>query len=145
MKESLTEVVVRAPLARRRNFINNLLIFSFNKLYIGTTDQIVGEPPKLENFLGGGRNTTCTGSGEIGSSGELGSIAAEFLSGFPTDHQQLDSGGGLDMVTATAVPEAETRKMPETFGQRTSIYRGVTRYYIFQYSTRPHVCTYRVV
>jgi hypothetical protein len=98
---------------------------------------VLGGPPKLENFLGGGSSTTCPVSEEIrGSSGELGSIAAEFLSCFPTEQQ--DSGSGLDMVTAAAVPETETRKLPETFGQRTSIYRGVTRYYIFSVV---HDCT----
>ncbi|KAF3329651.1 AP2-like ethylene-responsive transcription factor AIL5 isoform X1 [Carex littledalei] len=92
----------------------------------GTPDQVVGEQPKLEDFLGGGSSTTCAGAEEIGGCGELGSIAAEFFTGLPTEPQ--DSGGGLDMVTAAAVPETETRKMPDTFGQRTSIYRGVTRH-----------------
>ncbi|KAJ4748014.1 AP2-like ethylene-responsive transcription factor AIL5 [Rhynchospora pubera] len=92
----------------------------------GTADQEVSKAPQLEDFLGGGSSTNCASAEDIGGGAELGSIAAEFLCGFPTESQ--DSGSGLDMVTAATVPETETRKMSETFGQRTSIYRGVTRH-----------------
>ncbi|XP_059286468.1 AP2-like ethylene-responsive transcription factor AIL5 [Lycium ferocissimum] len=91
-------------------------------------------PPKLENFLGGsssGSNnevclfstpsatTTNATSCEYGS--ELKSIAASFLRTFSADHNDANK-------LLAVVPETPTKKAVETFGQRTSIYRGVTRH-----------------
>ncbi|PSS04281.1 AP2-like ethylene-responsive transcription factor [Actinidia chinensis var. chinensis] len=83
--------------------------------------------PKLENFLGGGgAEDVCQFTGttpatnvsqtEIYDS-ELKTIAASFLRAFSTE--QAD---GQKML---AVP---SKKPVDTFGQRTSIYRGVTRH-----------------
>ncbi|XP_073001791.1 AP2-like ethylene-responsive transcription factor AIL5 [Typha latifolia] len=79
------------------------------------------EEPKLEDFLGGGGG----GGGEQEAFGsELGSIAAGFLRGFPGE-----KNGTSDVTIASAAEvAAEEPRRSETFGQRTSIYRGVTRH-----------------
>lgn len=51
---------------------------------------------------------------------DLKSIAAGFLRGAPPAEQEAD-------VAKAVVPATEQRKAVDTFGQRTSIYRGVTR------------------
>ncbi|XP_051120463.1 AP2-like ethylene-responsive transcription factor AIL5 [Andrographis paniculata] len=89
-----------------------------------------GGCPKLEDFLGAaGISSGNEGSAADGFAGlssmpgvdiyddsELKTIAAGFLSGFSTDKSRHP---------ATAAP---VKKSVETFGQRTSIFRGVTRH-----------------
>lgn len=88
-------------------------------------------PPKFEDFLGGSSSSsnsevylftpsaaTTTTTCEYGS--ELKNIAASFLHSFSADHKDSDQKQ-LAVVTPP-------KKAVETFGQRTSIYRGVTRH-----------------
>ncbi|KVI01409.1 AP2/ERF domain-containing protein [Cynara cardunculus var. scolymus] len=112
---------------------------------------LTGGSPKLEDFLGGCGSAASSGSGpdvchfpdESQSSmqphdaasiydSDLKTIAATFLRGFSTDnhhhlHQQL-------AVAPTPTPPPPPQDNPpakkaiDTFGQRTSIYRGVTRW-----------------
>ncbi|KAF0890697.1 hypothetical protein E2562_004201 [Oryza meyeriana var. granulata] len=104
-------------------------------------------PPKLEDFLGGGGNG---GSGTGGSvsgpvqtaaaaelyESELKFIAAGFLSGAagtapvpapPAALEQTDEKQ-LALAQAAVAPAPEQKKAVDSFGQRTSIYRGVTRH-----------------
>lgn len=97
---------------------------------LGDQEGTVDETPKMEDFLGG------VGSGAAGTTavdqigcGELGSIAAGFLHqysapGMPENH------GAVTVAAATTdlVESDQARRPAETFGQRTSIYRGVTRH-----------------
>ncbi|KAH8505166.1 hypothetical protein H0E87_012424 [Populus deltoides] len=110
--------------------------------------------PKLEDFLGGCTSTspsqtpqqqplcgqfstetpvttTATTLSDSTSSeiydSELKTIAASFLRGFAsTDHQKIDSTQKHQQLLVQA--EHAPKKTVETFGQRTSIYRGVTRH-----------------
>ncbi|KAF9613866.1 hypothetical protein IFM89_012414 [Coptis chinensis] len=112
--------------------------------------------PKLEDFLGGGgatnaNNTTITttttslGMGRFSSEhhsnnntgvyeSELKTIAASFLRGYSTSMNgnnmtSMDNNNNTAMVpVAAAAPVDSSKKALETFGQRTSIYRGVTRH-----------------
>ncbi|XP_016488068.1 AP2-like ethylene-responsive transcription factor AIL5 isoform X3 [Nicotiana tabacum] len=93
-------------------------------------------PPKLEDFLGGtssitaaatevcwenpATTTTTTSLCEYGS--ELKTIAASFLRSFSADQNNSQN----KQLAVVALPPA--KKAVETFGQRTSIYRGVTRH-----------------
>ncbi|KAG1326424.1 AP2-like ethylene-responsive transcription factor AIL5 [Cocos nucifera] len=83
--------------------------------------------PKLEDFLGGcGEPRGRYSGGEAGDAAgiydsELKHIAAGYLQGLPPAEHQ-------DSEMAKVVAPAESRKAVETFGQRTSIYRGVTRH-----------------
>ncbi|RWV81454.1 hypothetical protein GW17_00057121 [Ensete ventricosum] len=82
--------------------------------------------PKLEDFLGGplGRyssaeDAACPAEGVYDS--DLKTIAAGCLRGLPVEQQEPQSA-------KEAAPPVESRKTTaDTFGQRTSIYRGVTR------------------
>ncbi|URE38461.1 AP2 [Musa troglodytarum] len=82
--------------------------------------------PKLEDFLGGpmGRysdaeDAACPAEGVYDS--DLKTIAAGLLRGLPVEQQELRSA-------KEAAPPVESRKITaDSFGQRTSIYRGVTR------------------
>ncbi|KAF7098370.1 hypothetical protein CFC21_100117 [Triticum aestivum] len=90
----------------------------------------VDEAPKMEDFLGGvgGAGTTSTA---VVDHGELGSIAAGFLHRYPAHDGTLDQNSGAVTVAAATMEVAESdqaRRPAETFGQRTSIYRGVTRH-----------------
>ncbi|KAA8535600.1 hypothetical protein F0562_030603 [Nyssa sinensis] len=92
--------------------------------------------PKLEDFLGGcgssatGVSDVCQFTCETPTTvseteiydSELKTIAASFLRGFSTE--QTDNQRQLAM----APPDPATKKAVDTFGQRTSIYRGVTRH-----------------
>ncbi|XP_020871747.1 AP2-like ethylene-responsive transcription factor AIL5 [Arabidopsis lyrata subsp. lyrata] len=110
--------------------------------------------PKLENFLGGGATTTTTRSmqqvqslgGVVFSSdlqpplhppsaaeiydSELKSIAASFLGNYSGGHSSEVSSVHKQQQNPLAVSEASPtpKKNVESFGQRTSIYRGVTRH-----------------
>ncbi|KAJ6923485.1 hypothetical protein NC652_016958 [Populus alba x Populus x berolinensis] len=109
--------------------------------------------PKLEDFLGGCTSTspsqtpqqqplcgqfstetpvttTATTLSDSTSSeiydSELKTIAASFLRGFAsTDHKKIDSTQKHQLLVQA---EHAPKKSVETFGQRTSIYRGVTRH-----------------
>ncbi|KAK6159079.1 hypothetical protein DH2020_006393 [Rehmannia glutinosa] len=86
-----------------------------------------GGRPKLEDFLGGpgvaqpqeGINMSDV---EIYDDSELKTITAGFLGAFSTDDAQKQ-------LPVVAPPP---KKAVETFGQRTSIFRGVTRYQIMR-------------
>uniref|UniRef100_M1B2U9 AP2 domain-containing transcription factor n=1 Tax=Solanum tuberosum TaxID=4113 RepID=M1B2U9_SOLTU len=72
--------------------------------------------PKLENLLGSSYcESNTTTSCEYGS--ELKRIAATFLPTFTDDHKDK-----LPLIVT------QPKKPHESFGQRTSIYRGVTRH-----------------
>ncbi|TKW24173.1 hypothetical protein SEVIR_3G034600v4 [Setaria viridis] len=98
-------------------------------------------PPKLEDFLGGG----AAGGGPVPGAetaaaemydSELKFIAAGFLpSGAagaaapsPSPVSSLDQADPKLALPAAAAPAPEQRKAVDSFGQRTSIYRGVTRH-----------------
>ncbi|RRT50816.1 hypothetical protein B296_00051494 [Ensete ventricosum] len=85
---------------------------------------LAGMGPKLEDFLGGPLGRYSGGDDAPGAEGvydsDLKTIAAGFLRGHPAEQQELQAA-------KEAAPPAESRKAAETFGQRTSIYRGVTR------------------
>ncbi|XP_040381169.1 AP2-like ethylene-responsive transcription factor AIL5 [Oryza brachyantha] len=88
------------------------------------------DAPKMEDFLGGvgggggGAAPVAAPEDQVGC-GELGSIAAGFLRRYPT----TENAGGVTIAMATDAVEADPARRPaETFGQRTSIYRGVTRH-----------------
>lgn len=109
--------------------------------------------PKLENFLGGGATTTTTSpmqqvqslGGVVYSSdlqlplhppsaaeiydSELKSIAASFLGNYSGGHSSEVSSVHKQQQNPLVVSEASLtpKKNVESFGQRTSIYRGVTR------------------
>lgn len=92
---------------------------------------ISGADPKLEDFLGGSGSGGATqfnvgtqvlvADSEIYDS-ELKTIAASFLRGFSGE-----SSANQKQLTAVAQPEPPAKRPVENFGQRTSIYRGVTR------------------
>ncbi|KAL1217480.1 AP2-like ethylene-responsive transcription factor AIL5 [Cardamine amara subsp. amara] len=110
--------------------------------------------PKLENFLGGGATTTTTRpmqqtqslGGVVFSSdlqpplhppsdaefydSELKSIAASFLGNYSGRHSSEVSSVHKQQQNPLAVSEVSPtpKKNVESFGQRTSIYRGVTRH-----------------
>lgn len=93
----------------------------------GELAMLTGEGPKLEDFLGscGGFSSGDAAAAETGARGSCGSdlrsIAAGFMQGFPAERPD-------SLAAATsAVVTAEPRRASETFGQRTSIYRGVTK------------------
>ncbi|KAK6944566.1 AP2/ERF domain [Dillenia turbinata] len=85
--------------------------------------------PKLEDFLGGcggqfsSEETLSTISETELYDSELKSIAASFLRGF--SGEQADP---QKPVMVSEPPEQPPKKAIDTFGQRTSIYRGVTRH-----------------
>ncbi|KAF2309445.1 hypothetical protein GH714_002600 [Hevea brasiliensis] len=68
--------------------------------------------------------TTASDTSEIYDS-ELKTIAASFLRGFSSTTDQTDT---TQKQTPLAQTESAPRKTVDTFGQRTSIYRGVTRH-----------------
>ncbi|KAI4969874.1 AP2-like ethylene-responsive transcription factor AIL5 [Hordeum vulgare subsp. vulgare] len=91
----------------------------------------VDEAPKMEDFLGCAGGSAGTTSTAVVDQGELGSIAAGFLHRYPAHDGTPDQNSGAVTVAATTMEVAESdqaRRPAETFGQRTSIYRGVTRH-----------------
>jgi AP2-like factor, ANT lineage len=95
-------------------------------------------PPKLEDFLGGAKNgggCVVSGGAETAAAAEmydseLKFIAAGFLTGAAAGAApslERADAKQLDYLPAAAAPAPEQRKAVESFGQRTSIYRGVTR------------------
>ncbi|XP_011069922.1 AP2-like ethylene-responsive transcription factor AIL5 isoform X2 [Sesamum indicum] len=99
--------------------------------------------PKLENFLGAaGSSSSADGVAqfdggaqagistmpgvEIYDESELKTIAASFLRGFSTE--QTDDAQKQLAVAVAPPPDPPAKKAAETFGQRTSIFRGVTRH-----------------
>ncbi|XP_052198447.1 AP2-like ethylene-responsive transcription factor AIL5 [Diospyros lotus] len=105
----------------------------------GATDlsMLTGGVPKLADFLGGCGGNSAAGATDVCQfaretpatvsetgmyDSELKTIAASFLRGFSTE--QSDNQKQL----VAAPPEPAAKKAVDTFGQRTSIYRGVTRH-----------------
>ncbi len=123
--------------------VGHASVFIITKYHYFSVFSGVGEEgpaegaPKMEDFLGG----LGGGGGAVAvapaaapedqlSCGELGSIAAGFLRRYPAP----ENAGGVTIAMATdaAAELADpARRTAETFGQRTSIYRGVTRYIYF--------------
>lgn len=100
-------------------------------MYVGE-DGAVEETPKMEDFLGGVGGTcaptAASAEDQLGCGGELGSIAAGFLRQYPAIGTP-ENPGAVTIAMGTDVAESDQARRPaETFGQRTSIYRGVTRY-----------------
>ncbi|VAH37712.1 unnamed protein product [Triticum turgidum subsp. durum] len=101
-----------------------------------------GPPPKLEDFLGGGangRNNNDAGRGDQVVSAataemydsELKFLAAGFLSGASGTTAPTISPAAAPQEQADpkmTAPAPEQKKAVDSFGQRTSIYRGVTRH-----------------
>jgi AP2-like factor, ANT lineage len=88
----------------------------------------------MEDFLGGvggtggGAPPSAHGEDQLGCDGDLGSIAAGFLRQYPASGMP-EKPGAVTIAMGTDVAESDQTSRPaETFGQRTSIYRGVTRY-----------------
>lgn len=96
--------------------------------------------PKLEDFLGAGSNSSCSSAADVCQfsggnqssalisadvyDSELKSIAASFLRGYSTEQVQSQK----QLAVVPPAPEPLAKKAVETFGQRTSIFRGVTRH-----------------
>ena len=99
--------------------------------------------PKLEDFLGGGINgggagpvsVAETAAAEmydsdlkfIAAAGFLQSGAVGAAAPSPVSSSSLDQADPKLALPAAAVQAPEQRKAVDSFGQRTSIYRGVTR------------------
>ncbi|XP_062227697.1 AP2-like ethylene-responsive transcription factor AIL5 [Phragmites australis] len=94
-------------------------------------ESAVEESPKMEDFLGGVGGTDAPPPPAAEDQlvcGELGSIAAGFLRRYPTPGT-VENPGAVTVAMATDVAGSDQARRPaETFGQRTSIYRGVTRH-----------------
>ncbi|KAI5010396.1 AP2-like ethylene-responsive transcription factor AIL5 [Hordeum vulgare subsp. vulgare] len=100
-----------------------------------------GPPPKLEDFLGGGANrnggsnngadqAVSAATAEMYDS-ELKFLAAGFLSGSAGTTAPTVSPAAAPQEQADPkmpAPAPEQKKAVDSFGQRTSIYRGVTRH-----------------
>uniref|UniRef100_A0A0E0LE82 AP2/ERF domain-containing protein n=1 Tax=Oryza punctata TaxID=4537 RepID=A0A0E0LE82_ORYPU len=100
---------------------------------LGEEERPAEGAPKMEDFLGGvggggGAATPAAAPEDQLGCGELGSIAAGFLRQYPA----AENAGGVTIAMANDDAAAEladpARRTAETFGQRTSIYRGVTRH-----------------
>nr|GMD74528.1 AP2-like ethylene-responsive transcription factor AIL5 isoform X2 [Ipomoea batatas] len=113
-----------------------------NDIFLGAVvrgEENGGGGPKLEDFLGGsvgssagGAAGACLIAGESAAvsepesyDSELKSIAASFLRGFMADQNNTQKP---PQALAAPPPDPPAKKAAETFGQRTSIYRGVTRH-----------------
>ncbi|KAG1326916.1 AP2-like ethylene-responsive transcription factor AIL5 [Cocos nucifera] len=86
------------------------------------------EGPKLEDFLGGcgGLSGGHAAAAETGASGSYDSDLRSIAAGL---HQNFLAERSDSSASATAaLRKAEPRRAAETFGQRTSIYRGVTKH-----------------
>ncbi|KAF3786489.1 AP2-like ethylene-responsive transcription factor [Nymphaea thermarum] len=101
---------------------------------------MMGAAPKLEDFLGGaslgrfpgGSSPAPEFQGAQPYDADLKpmAVSAGGLEHFPAEPQQqhrLGSGGQLDGDGGALPVESVSKKSVDTFGQRTSIYRGVTR------------------
>ncbi|XP_064950627.1 AP2-like ethylene-responsive transcription factor AIL5 [Musa acuminata AAA Group] len=85
---------------------------------------LAGMGPKLEDFLGGPPGRYSGGDVDTGPKGvydsDLKTIAAGFQRGVPAEQEKPKA--------AQKAPLEESRMAADSFGQRTSIYRGVTRH-----------------
>ncbi|RLM55993.1 AP2-like ethylene-responsive transcription factor AIL5 [Panicum miliaceum] len=94
----------------------------------------VEESPKMEDFLGGVGGAgdappATTAEDQQLICGELGSIAAGFLRQYDPAPGTVENPGAVTVAMSTDAAESDQARRPvETFGQRTSIYRGVTRH-----------------
>ncbi|XP_073147418.1 AP2-like ethylene-responsive transcription factor AIL5 [Henckelia pumila] len=96
--------------------------------------------PKLEDFLGVSGGSSGADAPQFGDGGqeimyddlEFKNIAASFLRGFSDEEIRTsataDTHKPWTMVVAPPPPQPPAKKAVETFSQRTSIYRGVTRH-----------------
>lgn len=96
-----------------------------------------GGGPKLEDFFGGSSGGAASAGADVPQFGdgaqeidqmyddlEFKNIAASFLRGFSDEERTADTHRTWPMVVEPT-PEPPVKK--DTFSQRTSIYRGVTR------------------
>lgn len=121
---------------------------------VGDEQGAVEESPRtVEDFLGG---VGCVGAPPQPAAadqdhqlvcGELGSITARFLRHYPAAPAgtTVENPGAVTVaaMSSTDVAGAESdqaRRPAETFGQRTSIYRGVTRLVDRTTSSDSHAC-----
>ncbi|KAG2613420.1 AP2-like ethylene-responsive transcription factor AIL5 [Panicum virgatum] len=94
---------------------------------------VVEESPKMEDFLGGvggaGAPPATAAEDQQLVCGELGSIAAGFMRQYDPAPGAENPAGAVTVAMSTDAAESDQARRPvETFGQRTSIYRGVTRH-----------------
>lgn len=120
---------------------SSAIVFSMLFLFVqvvGEEQGAVEESPKtaVEDFLGGVGGTGAPSAVATAAEdhhqlvcGELGSITAGFLRHYPAAPGTVENPGAVTMAAmSTDVAESDQARRPaETFGQRTSIYRGVTR------------------
>ncbi|EER88761.1 hypothetical protein BDA96_10G279400 [Sorghum bicolor] len=104
---------------------------------LGDEQGTVEESPKMvEDFLGGVGGAGAPPAAATAAEdhqlvcGELGSITAGFLRHYPAPGTTVENPGAVTVAAmSTDVAESDQARRPaETFGQRTSIYRGVTRH-----------------
>lgn len=114
--------------------INDLLLHFL--IQVGDEQGTVEESPKMvEDFLGGVGGAGAPPAAATAAEdhqlvcGELGSITAGFLRHYPAPGTTVENPGAVTVAAmSTDVAESDQARRPaETFGQRTSIYRGVTR------------------
>ena len=116
------------------NEFHNLFFFLYYRVFLDGSgsreDEFPAAVPKLEDFLGGGaagldqlsaKSPAGLSQAEIYES-ELKTIAASFLRGFFSEPNNAQKQQPLALT-----PGPSPKKSIDTFGQRTSIYRGVTR------------------
>ncbi|KAI4377681.1 hypothetical protein MLD38_015268 [Melastoma candidum] len=92
--------------------------------FLGVTPLSSGfPPPHVED------DSSPAVGGIYDSSSDLKTIASSFLRGFSRDQQLHHPPQELQLVGSDRVPQQQVgKKAIDTFGQRTSIYRGVTRH-----------------
>ncbi|KAL5699199.1 hypothetical protein ACHQM5_030138 [Ranunculus cassubicifolius] len=95
--------------------------------------------PKLEDFLGNGSSVGSlaqfsTENQSVDNNGVYDSIAASFLRGYSsslsngTTSTEMENSAIVPVTSTAVIPVDSSKKAVDTFGQRTSIYRGVTRH-----------------
>jgi len=116
-------------------YYSSVIVFSmFVIIQVGDEQGAVEESPKMvEDFLGGVGGTGAPPPVAAAEDhqlvcGELGSITAGFVRHYPAPGTVENPGAVTLAGMSTDVAESDQARRPaETFGQRTSIYRGVTR------------------
>lgn len=94
---------------------------------------VAAEAPKLEEFL------SSPGDHPLGE---------QFVGGYDSDLRSIAAGilraSPAEQPESTSLAVADPKKVMDTFGQRTSIYRGVTRYFnansVVPFSMAPKSC-----
>jgi len=115
-------------------YYSSVIVFSmFVFIQVGDEQGAVESPKMVEDFLGGVGGTGAPAPVAAAEDhhlvcGELGSITAGFLRHYPAPGTVENPGAVTVAGMSTDVAENDQARRPaETFGQRTSIYRGVTR------------------